>query len=233
MLSADSLCSVGTHARTWFDLLAVDAIDMLCSTSLALGCVNPYRYAAMEVSMPLFFVFAVAPLLSAAAADGVPPERILTVEFRWIEPRFVEGVTEKQSRSISPCDSGGWYLHRTPALTTEDFADASLETTLVAGGGVVGRQYYVRYKLKDSAIDKLVKQCGEDSRKRIVAVYVAYQGEDTAILPSPIKYFPATTFDKRQPKAFHPPIIGYTPSKELASQILQASRKIMQDAGPN
>lgn len=183
--------------------------------------------------MPLFFVFAVGPLLFAAPADEVPPERVLTVEFRWIEPRFVEGVTEKQSRSISPCDSGGWYLHRTPALTTEDFADASLETTLVAGGGVVGRQYYVRYKLKDSAIDKLVKQCSDESRKRLVAVYVKYQGEDADILPSPIKYFPATTFDKGKPNSFHPPIIGYTPSKEFASQVLQASREIKQDAGPN
>lgn len=174
--------------------------------------------------MPTFFVFAVYPLLLVGLPEGVSHDRAPTVEFRWIEPRFVEGVTKKQPQSISPCDKASWYLHDKPALTTEDFADATLETTLVAGGGIVAKQYFVRYKLKDSAIDKLAKQCGEESSKRIVAVYVKYQGEDTEIQPSPIKYFPATIFDKRKRNAFHPPIIGYTRSKELATQILQASR---------
>ena len=46
--------------------------------------------------MSPFFVFAVAPLLFPAPADAAPPDPVLAVEFRWVEPRFVEGVTEKQ-----------------------------------------------------------------------------------------------------------------------------------------
>jgi hypothetical protein len=173
--------------------------------------------------MSPLFVFAVAHLLFPASLDAAPPEPVLAVEFRWVEPRFVEGVTEKQSRSISPCDKGSWYLHSKPALTTEDFADVSIKSSVVAGGGTWSRQYSVRYTLKDSAIQKLAKQCGDETRKRIVAVCVEYQGKDTKILPSPIKYFPATTFDKRKPKEFHPPIIGFM-TKERASRIAQASR---------
>jgi hypothetical protein len=158
------------------------------------------------------------PLLDSTA---VPAGDKLTVEFRWIENRFVEGVTEEQPQSISPCDEGSWYLHRKPALTTVDFAKANLETVISGGGG---KKYHISYKLKDSAIEKLVQQCGEENRKRIAVVCVKYKGKDAEILPSPIKYFPATTFDKRQPKAFRHPYVYLTPSKEFAERILQASR---------
>lgn len=174
--------------------------------------------------MSPFLAFAVALMLSPDSADAVSTDPDFKVEFRWIENLFVEGVTEKQPRIIGPCDEGGWYVHRKPALTTEDFADAKLETTLVAGEGVVGRQYLVRFQLSDNAIEKLVEQCGKETRKRIVAVYVKYQGGDAEILPSPIRYFPAVTFDRSKPNAFQPPIIGFMKSKEHANQILQASR---------
>lgn len=174
--------------------------------------------------MSPFFVFAVTSLLlSPDSSDSASPDPVLAVEFRWVEPRFEEGVTEKQSRSISPCDKGSWYLHSKPALTAKDFADVYVKSSVVAGGGMWRRQYSVGYKLKESAIHKLAQQCGDETRKRIVAVCVEYQGEYAKILPSPIKYFPATTFDRGKPKEFHPPIIGFM-TKERASQIAQASR---------
>lgn len=165
----------------------------------------------------MFLVFAMLPLES----DAVPAEEKLTVEFRWIENRFVEGVTEEQPLSISPCDKGGWYLHRKPALTAANFDEAKLETVIVGGGG---KNYHISYKLKEGAAEKLVQQCGEENSKGIVVGCVNYKGKVAEILPSPIKYFPAATFDKRKPKAFRHPYVYLTPSRDFAERILQASR---------
>jgi hypothetical protein len=144
--------------------------------------------------------------LAALTSGQGPAKPTVTVEFRWIEPQPVEGLTEDKG---SPTECGGkdWYAHLKPVLTNKDIAAARLTHLHVANAD----QYSVEFTLTGGARRKLAEACG-DAPGRVLTVYV--NG----------RWYGASYFDKAKPEKFSPPSAGYMLSEAHAERILEASR---------
>ena len=130
-----------------------------------------------------------------------------TVDFRWVEPQVIEGLTEEKGRPIT-CGGKDWCAHLRPVLTSEDIADARLTHLIIANTN----QYAVEFELKDGAVRKLIEACGDVPDRRLT-VYV--NGH----------WYGSTQFDKDKAKSrgISVPMAGFITSKNLAEQILEAT----------
>lgn len=152
---------------------------------------------------------AVVALVACFAASSVGQEKAkpkLAVEFRWIEPQAVKGLTEDKGHPIV-CDGKDWFAHLKPVLTNQDIATAKLTHLNIANND----QYAVEFTLSKAAAKKLVAACG-DAPGRHMTVYV--NGH----------WYGASYFNKAKPEEFSPPMAGFMGSKALAEQILAASK---------
>lgn len=160
------------------------------------------RFTCMGVVLTLL-------ILTVTTVFGQEPEtEKVTVDFRWIEPQVIEGVTEEKGHPIM-CAGDDWYAHLKPVLTSEDIADARLKHVYIANAD----QYAVEFKLKEGAVKKLIEACGDVPARRLT-VYV--NG----------KWYGSTYFNKDQArsKEINVPTAGFMRSKTLAEQILEASQ---------
>jgi WD40 repeat protein len=141
---------------------------------------------------------------TVVAQEPVPGK--VTVDFRWIEPQFIAGVTEKKGHPVE-CGGDDWYAHLKPVLSSKWIAAATLSKLYI--GNV---QYGVRFKLREGAVEKLIEACGDRSDRRLT-VYV--NG----------RWYGSNNFNRDlagTTRSFHAPIAGYTLSKSLAEQIVHA-----------
>jgi hypothetical protein len=174
-------------------------IDLLFQTMERL---TPQLRAAARAGVLL----AVVSCLAAPSSGGEPAKPAVVVEFRWIEPQVVKGLTENKGAPIV-CDGKDWYAHLTPVLTSKDIAAARLTHLHIANAD----QYSVEFTLTDGARKKLAEACG-DALGRMLTVYV--NG----------RWYGSSYFDKAKPEKFRPPSAGYMLSKTHAERILQASK---------
>ncbi len=151
-------------------------------------------------------VLAVAACLAVPSAGQEPAKPKVTVEFRWIEPQVIKGVTEDKGHPIV-CGGKDWYAHLQPVLTSKDIATAKLTHLNIANND----QYAVEFTLSKGAAKKLAEACG-DAAGRTLTVYV--DGHWTG----------ASYFDKAKPGKFFPPMAGFMLSKTQAERILEASK---------
>ena len=147
--------------------------------------------------------------LTCSAATATAQEQVqrkVTVDFRWLEPQFIDGVTEKQG---SPVECGGkdWYAHLSTVLTSDYIAEAKLNTIYMSAP-----LHGVSFKLKDQAIEKLIEACGDPSHRRLT-VYVNGQRYGSNNFN---KLLAGTT------GSFAAPMAGFMSSKSLAEQIVYA-----------
>lgn len=151
-------------------------------------------------------VMAVAACLAVPTVGQEPAKPKVTVEFRWIEPQVVKGVTEDKGHPIV-CGGKDWYAHLQPVLTSKDIATAELTQLNIANND----QYAVKFTLTKGAAKKLTEACG-DAAGRTLTVYV--DGH----------WYGASYFNKAKPEDLFPPMAGFMSSKTQAEQILEASK---------
>src|SRR5262245_34294776 len=63
--------------------------------------------------------------LTGPSSGEEPAQQKVTVDFRWIEPQVIKGVTEDTGHPIV-CGGKDWYAHLKPVLTSNDIATARL-----------------------------------------------------------------------------------------------------------
>ena len=153
----------------------------------------------------------------AAQEQGVAAERgEPRVEFRWIEPNVVDGLTEEWGRVID-CDSGKWFPHKKCILSSSDIQ--SIQVIESYSVFKPRYRYCLAFTLKESAVQTLIKTCGDENGKRLACVVVDDDGEH--IITSP--FLPNSYFDKRTPEDFQAPSSG-SATKELTDKVLSAMK---------
>ena len=160
----------------------------------------------MAKGLPAGVVIALVAWLGAPSAGEEPAKPKVTVEFRWIEPQVVEGVTEDKGHPVV-CDGKDWFAHLKPVLTSRDIAAAKVTHLNFANND----QYAVEFTLANGAAKKLAEACG-DKPGRHLTVYV--NGH----------WYGTSYFDKAKPEEFSPPLAGFILSKTHAERILEASK---------
>jgi hypothetical protein len=143
----------------------------------------------------------------AVQAPPAQPKAGAKVEFRWLEPHPVKGLTEATGLRTT-CGEELSYPHKVPVLTNTDVLAAGFETH-AAVMGVPGDHYLVTFDLTDKARKKLVAASGEPVKE--LAVFV--DG----------KYWGAAPFRKAKAAAFLPQA-GYFRSKPDAERIAATFR---------
>ena len=151
-------------------------------------------------------VVALASCLAIPSAGQEPAKPKVTVEFRWIEPQVVKGLTEDKGKPIV-CGGKDWYAHLKPVLTSRDIASAKVTHLNFANND----QYAVEFTLAKGAAKKLAEACGDEPGRHLT-VYV--NGH----------WYGTSYFDKAKPEEFSPPLAGFMLSKSHAEQILEASK---------
>jgi len=147
--------------------------------------------------------------LTCSAATVIAQElerKEVTVDFRWIEPQFIDGVTEKKGHPVV-CGGKDWYARLDPVLTSDYIAEAKLSSIYMNAP-----LYGVSFKLKDQAIEKLIEACGDRSHRRLT-VYVSG------------RWYGSSNFNKElagTTRSFAAPMAGFMSSKSLAEQIVYA-----------
>lgn len=136
-----------------------------------------------------------------------PVQGRVRIDFRWLEPQFIAGVTEEQGQPVE-CGGDDWYAHLRPVLSSEWIAEATLSAVRFTSDV----QYLVRFKLKEEAIEKLIESCGDRSDRRL-AVYVNGRRYGSNNFKREVA---GTT------RSFAAPMAGFMSSKSLAEQIVYA-----------
>ncbi len=138
------------------------------------------------------------------------------VEFRWIEPKAIDGLTEDWGRSID-CGKGKWFPHKKCVLTSEDIQ--SIRMTESYSVGTPRFRYCLQFELSDSAIKKLVDACGEEDGKRLAFVFVNENGKNVVTSP----FLTNSYFSKQTAGEFRVPSSGSAP-REITDQVLAATK---------
>jgi hypothetical protein len=102
-----------------------------------------------------------------------PPMKKAKVEFRWVESRSIEGLTEKEGFQ-STCDPDSTvYPHKKAALvlTAAEVDEARLIKHDFSGSGGPRELYSITIHLTKAARVKLAESC-EGDKKREVTVFV-------------------------------------------------------------
>lgn len=144
----------------------------------------------------------------------------VTVEFRWVEEKPIEGLTEDEGFR-STCDPMGIvYPHRKPALvlTPAEVAEARLTRHDFSGSGGPGELYSVTLHLTKEAREKLAATCDTlDLRGLTVVVGGKYWGvhryEKDPHKPLIADECRAATFT---------PTVGFFSSRTEADQLVDA-----------
>ena len=144
--------------------------------------------------------------LAAPCLGQEPAKPKVTVEFRWIEPQAIKGVTEDKGKPIV-CDGEDWYVHLKPVLTSKDIDTAQLTHLHIANAD----QYLVGFTLTKGAAKKLAEACGEAPGRTLT---VCVDGH----------WYGSSYFDKAKPEEFSAPSAGFMLSKTHAERILEASK---------
>src|SRR5687767_10005953 len=112
----------------------------------------------------------VALVLAACAAGGLVPAQEKNekkepaapnsrVQFRWMEPKPVEGVTEAKGVQTS-CDPDDLsYPHLKPVLTVKDIASATLKYYDLRKSNI-GEQWDVKFQITEEGRKRLVDEAG-------------------------------------------------------------------------
>ena len=142
-----------------------------------------------------------------AQEKGVAAERgELRVEFRWIEPKVVDGLTEEWSRAID-CDSGKWFPHKKCILSSSDIQ--SIQVIESYSVFKPRYRYCLVFTFKESAIQTLIKACGNENGKRLACIVVNDDGDNIKTSP----FLPNSYFDKRTTEDFQAPSSGSAPKE--------------------
>ena len=114
---------------------------------------------------------AVAVAVVPAVGGGQPPAPAKAkIEFRWMEPRPVAGITEEAGIQTS-CGPGLWYPHKTPVLTNADIAAATLTATDFNTAAGKTELFTVTFHPTEAARRKVAAAFG-DAKQRDLAVYI-------------------------------------------------------------
>ena len=152
---------------------------------------------------------------SEAEETGVAVDNVeLRVEFRWIEPKFVDGLTEEWGRAID-CGKGKWFPHKKCILSADDIQ--SIRMTESYSTGKPHYRYCLKFTFNESAIQKMVKACGDENGKRLAFIVVNQKGNNVKTSP----FLTNSYFDKRAPAKFEAPSSGSAP-KEITDNVLSA-----------
>lgn len=154
---------------------------------------------------PLTSLLLLAFIAPVFAAD---PPKPLKVEFRWLETKYVKGLTEKTGGPIS-CGGDDYFPHLTPVLTAADVTDTNRSSVVL---GSLGEQYAVGFTLSKEARAKLVKECG-DADGRWLTAYVDGHA------------YGASYFVKAKPEKFTAPSVGFSLNKELIDRVEAGCKK--------
>lgn len=139
-----------------------------------------------------------------ATAQAGPPA---VVEFRWLEDRYVEGLTEKEGRAVV-CGGPEWFPHKKPVLSGSAVASAKLGSI---DGWPGGPHYSVDFTLTAEARRTLAAEV--DSLEKLLTVWA--DGKSWGV----------STFRRDAPDKFSPPGLGFTTSKALAEGVAGAFPK--------
>lgn len=152
---------------------------------------------------------------SEAQKKGLAADNdVLKVEFRWIEPKFVDGLTEDWGRAID-CGKGKWFPHKKSILSADDIK--LIRMTESYSTGKPRYRYCLEFAFNDSAIQKMVKACGDENGKRLAFIFVTQNGKNVKTSP----FLTNSYFDKLAPEKFRAPSSGSAP-KEITEKVLSA-----------
>ena len=136
----------------------------------------------------------------------------ITVDFRWLESKPIEGRTETKRVSGRISDR---FVHSKPVLTVEDIATAQLISVNAANM----RQYGVEFTLKADANRKLLASLRNDPAlsKQLTVQVTDESGK--------VRRYGGIYFDKSTGRLRGNPSAGFTPSKALMEKVLKASTR--------
>ena len=92
------------------------------------------------------------------------------IEFRWLEKRSIQGVTEDKAIPIT-CGGELAYLHKTPILFGNDVTKAHLRKHDFTVGGLPFELFSIQFDVTDEAKLKLAAASGGE-RLKLVAIVV-------------------------------------------------------------
>lgn len=146
-------------------------------------------------------------VISVALGQERPAKPTAQVEFRWVECKPINGVTEEKGIRTS-CGNTLSFLHTKPILTNVNVAETRLSKHDLSGIGFPGEHFMIAFYLKKQAKQKLIAACG-DHPTRLLAILI--DG----------KYRGAANFQKSKVADFVP-YAGYISSRADAERIVKA-----------
>ena len=153
------------------------------------------------------FALWLAACAAVAPAGGQEPAPRARIEFRWLEPVPIKGVTGDGIRTT--CGETLSYPRLAPVLTAADVASATVTAQdFSRSSPLLGELYTVTFHLKDDARRKLSAEIG-DAKSRELATFVDGRYWGTRVL-TPAS---ARTAD---------PSAGFTASRAEAGRWAQA-----------
>lgn len=99
--------------------------------------------------------------LLPAVGQDFPSKTKARLEFRWVESKKIDGITEDEGFRTS-CDPDSiMYPHKKPALvlTSAEVTDATLKNHNFSNSGGAKSNYMVAFHLTQEAREKLAAQC--------------------------------------------------------------------------
>jgi hypothetical protein len=106
------------------------------------------------------------------AAKKAEPRPQPVIDFRWLESKQIEGVTQVRGWFKAGCGPDEYmFPHKTPVLTAKDVARAEMCKVDFSSCGLPGEMYMVTFHFTDEAKKKLAAEC-RDGETRPIAAYV-------------------------------------------------------------
>ena len=146
--------------------------------------------------------------LAAPAQEPAKPK--VKVEFRWLEAKYTQGLTETWGVRFMCGPAGEMYPHKKPVLTAKDVARARIIPVDFSKSGLPKEMYMVAFDLTDEAKRALAAACGDDERK-LLAVVVGGSSRATRV------------FEKAKAAEFIPQA-GFFSSRGEAERVAEACR---------
>jgi hypothetical protein len=105
----------------------------------------------------------------SGAGAAEPAKPAVKVEFRWVESKYIEGVTEKNGFQSSCDPKSVVYPHKKPALvlTPADVTGVTMKQLGAFPGGVPSEHYMVDFALTKKARDALIAACGPERAREL------------------------------------------------------------------
>ena len=160
----------------------------------------------MQVGLSAAACWAVVAVAAAQAPTAQPPAKP-KVEFRWLEDKPVNGVTQDKGIRTS-CGDELSYPHKMPVLTGDAVVRSRVSKITVSAATNPQDMFMVHFELTADAKAKLAADCGPGGTG-LLAVYV--DG----------KYWAAAYFQDRT-KATFEPFAGYFTSSAEVERITGA-----------